>query len=127
MIRRRLLAILAGVFVFAIVIGSAALLNVNSNDLQAGIDVNLVCDADGVTVSYQTAHSTGGFIVESVIVDGIDPACAGATLTVDLHDGLNASIATTTPWVVAGTTSPALTLGPVLAQDVTGVAVLING
>lgn len=131
MIRRRLLAILAGVFVFAIVIGSAALLSVDSSDLQAGIDIDLECDANGVTVSYQTSHSAAGFVVDSVIVGDVDAACIGATLSVDLHASDESSYATTSPVVisVAGAQGP-LTVtgtGDVLAQDVYRVAVLITG
>ena len=127
MIRRRLLAILAGVFVFALVIGSAALLSVDSDPLLAGLDDTLSCDADdAVTVTYQTSHTISGFQVDSVTVADIDPNCAGATLSVDVHDNAAGSIETVT--TVIATTSETLPLTPtVLAEDVYGVAVLITG
>jgi hypothetical protein len=73
-------ALAVGSIVFGAVLVSAANLNVNGGIIQVGTDATLACDADGVTVDWNTGY-TG--IVTSVNVNGVDDVnCAGQTLYV---------------------------------------------
>ena len=83
--KRLLIALLAGGAVFATVFGVAASLNVTSDTLGAGGAQVGSCDGDGVHVSYTTKYvANTGFVVDKVTVTGIDNACAGKSLTVQL-------------------------------------------
>jgi hypothetical protein len=83
--KRLVLAALFGTVVYAIALASAATLDVGASSLGSGSNLASSCDTNGVTVSYGTTYTSGGYTVNSVTIDGIDAACAGrgvgATLT----------------------------------------------
>jgi hypothetical protein len=74
--KRLLLALIAGSMVFTIAFASAAVLGVNGNVIQAGVDGNVACDTDGVNTAYglETSDNT----VRYVRIEDIDAACNGA-------------------------------------------------
>jgi hypothetical protein len=78
-VKRLLIALLAGTAVFSVAFASAAGLIVNGGTIQAGSDTTLVCDADGVNVLGWGLETDDG-LVYSVRIGGIDPACSGADM-----------------------------------------------
>ncbi|NPV07873.1 MAG: hypothetical protein HPY83_07925 [Anaerolineae bacterium] len=74
----RLIRLVSLVVVVAVLVGatfaSAANLGVGGGSVQAGADTALVCDHDGVTVSWNVNYDG---IVTSIQVYGVDAACAG--------------------------------------------------
>jgi hypothetical protein len=95
--KRIITALLVGTGVFGAVIGLAASLTVNSDQLGSGSAAVSSCDSDGVTTSY-TYNALGG--VSAVVVDGIQDgsaivgsgACDGETVYVELLDSSSAVI-----------------------------------
>lgn len=82
--KRLLLALIAGAMVFTVAFASAATLNVNGNTIQAGVDSNLACDADGVNAAWglETTDNT----VRYVRIENIDAACAGQSLFLKINE-----------------------------------------
>lgn len=74
--KRLLFALIAGAMVFTVAFASAAVLNVNGNVIQAGVDGNVTCDSDGVDTAYGLETSDNS--VRYVRIENIDPACNGA-------------------------------------------------
>jgi hypothetical protein len=83
---RRILALLAVGALSALAIGSAAALGVNGGAIQAGEDVTLICDPDGVNVRGWGLETDDG-MVYSVRVGGIADACQGNSIFVRVTDG----------------------------------------
>jgi len=127
-VRRRLIAFVAALVVFAGVWAAAASLTVNTATLAAGTQTVSGCTAS-VTVSYALTFTGGDYKVASATVTGITPAaaCSGRTMSVTLRDGTNASIGTGS--VVAGNTgTETVTIAAQpLASAVAGVNVVFNG
>ncbi len=131
--RRNLLALLAGVLAFALVVGAAASLGgITSTNLGADDSVVASCDTDGVTTAYTNTYNTtgtAGFKVDDVTVGGVNDACDGDSMTVTLTGAANASLGSATQAVPtgAGTTNVIDFLGQsILAESVTGVHVVIT-
>ena len=102
--KRVLLAMLAGLMVFAGVFALAASLGGITSD-KVGADNTTVasCDTDGVSTSYATAWDATDkrYEVTSVTVSGVNDACDGQTLNVSLTDSTGAQIgsgSTGQPW-----------------------------
>jgi hypothetical protein len=72
---------------FGVVFAAAAALPVNGGVLQAGLDSNLVCDPDGVKVD-GWVYENDDLTVIGVRIAGIDAACEGSEMHVDVYDGL---------------------------------------
>ena len=93
--KRVLLAMLAGLMVFAGVFALAASLGGITSD-KVGADNTTVasCDTDGVSTSYATAWDATDkrYEVTSVTVSGVNDACDGQTLNVSLTDSTGAQI-----------------------------------
>lgn len=130
--KRILVALAAGVLVFATLFGLAATLSVGAADLAAGSSVVGSCDPDGVTTSYANAWDStdSRYEVTSVTVNGIADACDGKTLGVSLTDSGNALLASgsvTVPTDV-GTSATVGSLSPSdpAASAVTNVHVVIG-
>lgn len=119
--------ILTGAFAAlgALVLGSAAALTVNGGSVQAGSDVGLACDADGVDVAYGTSWNGTEFVIDDVTVSGIDAGCVGSALDVVLTDGgLEVGNGTIASIAAASET---VTIGvPPAAEDVDDVHVAIH-
>ena len=77
-----LLAVLFAVGLTGVAYAAAAQLIVNGGALQSGSAENLVCDEDGVSLSYTLDAENN---VTAATVSEIDPACVGAGLTMVIH------------------------------------------
>jgi hypothetical protein len=82
--KRLLAALLAGAAVFSIAFASAAALNVNGEVIQAGVDFDLRCDANGVNGNWGLETDTNQVI--NVRIDDIDAACFGAQMWVRINE-----------------------------------------
>jgi hypothetical protein len=131
--RRTLLAVLAGIIVCSLVVAAAASLGgITSSSLGADDAVVASCDTNGVTTNYTTTYnttSTAGFKVNDLTVGGIDDACDGLTMTVTLTGAANASLGSVTqvvPTAVATTNVLSFIGQSILAENVTGVHIVIS-
>jgi hypothetical protein len=94
--KRLIVALMVGGVLFATVFGVAAALKVDAGVLQAGSDKVLECDTDctGVQVYFRSGEGPGidwdedanDFIVTAVVVGGVNDACDGSRLEVELTD-----------------------------------------
>jgi hypothetical protein len=82
--KRLLLALIAGAMVFTVAFASAASLGVDGSTVQAGVDTDLRCDANGVNAGWGLETDTS--LVTSVRIEDIDPACVGDELFVKVND-----------------------------------------
>jgi hypothetical protein len=126
--KRTLIALLAGVAVFAGAFAFAASLGaITTGSVGASAAVVASCDTDGVTTSFSSpAWSAGNkrYEVSSVNVSSIDAACNGDTIKVTLKDSTGASLGEASGAVAAGAASLAFA-GGVAASAVTGIDVVI--
>ena len=135
--RRVVLALVVGLTVFGAVFAFAATLNVGSTALSAGNATVSSCDSDGVNATYTLAYDSTipGYKIASVVVNGINAACAGKSVTVNLTDASNASLASATKTLASGTTLTYATgvggdfapTGAIQASSVANVNTVING
>jgi hypothetical protein len=77
-----LVGILFALGLTGVAYAAAAQLIVNGGALQSGSAENLVCDEDGVSLSYTLDNENN---VTSATVSDIDPTCVGAGLTMVIH------------------------------------------
>ena len=135
--QRLVLALVVGLTVFGAVFGFAATLNVGSSALSAGNATVSSCDSDGVNATYALAYDStlAAYKISNVVVNGINPACTGKSVTVNLTDASNNSIASATKTFTTGTTLSYTTgtggdFAPTTAIQATSVAnvnTVING
>lgn len=124
--KRVLLAITVGLTVFGMVLGLAAGMNVGADQLGSGTSAVGACDLDGVTVSFGLAAGNVTEVSE-VTVAGIDAACEGQSMSVQLT-GDTGDLLTETVTVQAGGGSQVVPLtSTVAAASITGVNVTITG
>ena len=124
--RKKSVAVLAGLAVVGIVGASAASLGVLTSDSLGSGNVDVgSCDSDGVHVSFTTGLSGGAYAVSAVVLTGVAAACAGLDAEVTLLDDGGAVLGTQSGTAASGTT----TVGgfSALAEDVYEVAVVISG
>ena len=81
--KRLLAALLAGAAVFSIAFASAAALNVNGNVIQAGEDLSVACDPDGVDANWGLERDDN--TVRNVRIVNIADACAGAEMWIQIN------------------------------------------
>lgn len=138
--RRTLLAVLGGIVAFAIVVGAAASLGgLTSTNLGADDNVVASCDTDGITSAYTTLYNTAvtpgaafaGYKVNDVTIAGVAAACTGQAMSVTLTGPIasKASLAEISgQTVVAGGSNVVGFIAKnILAEDVTGIHVVISG
>jgi outer membrane biosynthesis protein TonB len=77
-----LLGVLCAFALTGVAYAAAAQLIVNGGTLQSGSAANLICDDDGVSLSYTL---DGDNNVTAATVSDIDPACVGAGLNMVVH------------------------------------------
>ena len=129
--KRALIAILAGLVVFAGVFAMAASLGgITSTKVGADDTAVTSCDTDGVTTSYATSWDATDerYEVTSVTVGSVNDACDGQTLSVSLTDSTGAQIGSGTlaiPTSAATSHTVSLTT-PASAKLTEGVHVLIG-
>ncbi len=128
--KRLIVALLVGGMVFGVVFGAAAALNVTANALQAGSDEILICDADGVQVTYRDGWSgspVNDFTIDAVVVAGINSACDGLLLEVVLTAQNGNWLASGAVPNLSSSPNPVVTMGtPPLASAVYDVHVIIR-
>jgi hypothetical protein len=130
--RKTIFAAVLALTIFGAVYGFAATLNVGANTLSAGNATVASCESTGTpTGTYNLAYDTtlAAYKVSSVVVTGLDAACATKSVSVTLTSNSGATnLATITGTVPAGGGSLTLTPGgTVAAANVSGVSVAING
>lgn len=133
--KRTLTAIGIAIVVFATVYGFAASLTVTSQTLGAGTTAVAACQAGALNITYAPTYQAGlpGYEATTVTVNGLNetaPNCGGKTIAVTLTGpgASNASLGQQTAVLPTGAgTTQALTFAGVLAQNVTGVHVVIYG
>lgn len=127
--KRLIVALMVGGVLFTAAWGAAAALNVTANALQAGSDEVLICDADGVQITYQDGwdSSADDFTVTAVVVGGIDSACDGLLLEVVLTDTNGNWLASGAVPGLASSPNPVVSMNPQpLASAVYDVHVIIR-
>jgi hypothetical protein len=83
--KRLIVALLVGGALFGAVYGLAAGLNVEGGTIQAGSDVDLICDEDGVQVLGWGLETDDGNVY-AVRIGNIDEQCAGNDIFVSITD-----------------------------------------
>jgi hypothetical protein len=104
---------------FAVPAYAAGMLG-DGGGLASGAGPAMACDRDGVTTRYSVAGGADGFVVDAVSVEGIDAACAGGTVHVEVRasDGSvvgtgSTVVSTATERVVLAAMPPAAAVGAV--------------
>jgi hypothetical protein len=82
-VKRFFIALMAGTVVFSVAFASAAGLIVNGGTIQAGQDLDLVCDSDGVRVEGWGLETDDG-MVSFVRIGNIWADCIGADLLANI-------------------------------------------
>ncbi|MEX2251140.1 MAG: hypothetical protein WD895_03600 [Acidimicrobiia bacterium] len=127
---RRMLALLAVGALSALAIGSAAALGVNGGAIQAGEDLTLTCDPDGVQVLGWGLETDDGKVY-SVRIGGISDACQGNTLFVRVtDDGLTIASGSVDPLLAAHTGAGQVVVsipGGYSAAEINDIHVFIEG
>lgn len=129
--KRALIAVLAGLVVFAGVFAMAASLGgITSTKVGADNTAVTSCDTDGVTTSYATGWDATDerYEVTSVTVGNVSDACDGQTLSVSLTDASGTQIGSGTAAIpTSAATSHTVSLStPASAKLTEGVHVLIG-
>ena len=89
---RRSFSLIALGALTALAVGSAAALDVDGGAIQAGEDLTLTCDDDGVHVAGWGLEADDG-LVYGVRIGGISDDCFGNALFVNVTDGAGGVIA----------------------------------
>jgi hypothetical protein len=89
--KRLFVALVVGGMLFAGAWAAACALNVDAGVLQAGGDKVELCDDSGVQLYYRSDATPGiqwddGFMVDAVVVGGLDAGCDSSWLKVELTD-----------------------------------------
>jgi hypothetical protein len=109
-LRKKSVAVLAGVAIAGLVGAAAASLGgLNTDSLGADADVVASCDTDGVSLSYTTSYdaTSQSYEVDGVDVSGVDAACNGLSAELTLS-GSNPDVAGSPTVEVTGTGTPDL-------------------
>ncbi len=128
--RKLALAVLASITIAGIAGASASSLGgINSASIGSDDAITASCDADGMTVTYNTVYNTtlGRYDVGTVTFNGVDAACSGKSASLVLADIAKASLASVSGPITV--TSGSFTLDPtnVSAELVEGLSLVIQG
>ena len=129
-LRRKMLAVLAGLLVFGLVSAAAATLGgLTVQSLGAESEVVASCDNDGIAVDWGTALQGVEYVVDSVELSDVAAACDGLNVEVTVFDGDSPNnVLATVSGVADDSGSLSLTLGsPQPASEIHRIAVLIAG
>jgi hypothetical protein len=136
--KRPIVALLAGLFVFAVVSASAVTLGgLTTDGLGADAEVVAACTTGGVTVDFTTSFdNTVGYVVDAVVLTVNNPSdCIGADIDIALGSVTGGDAAPDTWQELTGTfadvdgtaTATIATSTLVLAEDVVNIDVLVTG
>lgn len=129
-LRRKMLAVLAGLLVFGLVSAAAATLGgLTVQSLGAESEVVASCDNDGIAVDWGTALQGVEYVVDSVELSDVAAACDGLNVEVTVFDGDSPNnVLATVSGVADDSGSLSLALGsPQPASEIHHIAVLIAG
>jgi hypothetical protein len=122
---KRVFALLVAGVLFAAVYAAAATLDVDGGVIQAGLDDSLVCDPDGVTVTW--VYENDDLMVYKVKIGDIHADCFGEEMHVDLYGSGGGHIAGGDCGSVVLSTSPtSFNCGPAYAPDIYEIHVGID-
>lgn len=129
-LRRKMLAVLAGLLVFGLVSAAAATLGgLTVQSLGAESEVVASCDNDGITVDWGITLQGVEYVVDSVELSDVAAACDGLNVEVTIFDGDSPNnVLATVAGVADDSGSLSLALGsPQPASEIHHIAVLIAG
>lgn len=129
-LRRKMLAVLAGLLVFGLVSAAAATLGgLTVRSLGAESEVVASCDNDGIAVDWGITLQGVEYVVDSVELSDVAAACDGLNVEVTIFDGDSPNnVLATVAGVADDSGSLSLTLGsPQPASEIHHIAVLIAG
>lgn len=114
-----------------IIAASAATLGgITSNSLGADNTLLTSCDTDGVSVAYTNTYDPTGqrFVVSNAVISGINAACAGKVMNVELSGTGGAALSSSTSLTLTSSASQTVAFAtPAVSEDVLGAAVVITG
>jgi hypothetical protein len=117
---------MAGTMVFSVAFASAAALIVNGGTIQAGSDVDLVCDSDGVRVEGWGLETDTG-LVHFVRVGNIWADCVGADIFANITGGGGAVLTQTVGVTIDDTTETLHFDDAVSAVAIEDIHIFIEG
>lgn len=129
-LRRKMLAVLAGLLVFGLVSAAAATLGgLTVRSLGAESEVVASCDNDGIAVDWGITLQGVEYVVDSVELSDVAAACDGLNVEVTIFDGDSPNnVLATVSGVADDSGSLSLALGsPQPASEIHHIAVLIAG
>lgn len=129
-LRRKMLAVLAGLLVFGLVSAAAATLGgLTVQSLGAESEVVASCDNDGIAVDWGITLQGVEYVVDSVELSDVAAACDGLNVEVTIFDGDSPNnVLATVAGVADDSGSLSLALGsPQPASEIHHIAVLIAG
>lgn len=129
-LRRKMLAVLAGLLVFGLVSAAAATLGgLTVRSLGAESEVVASCDNDGIAVDWGITLQGVEYVVDSVELSDVAAACDGLNVEVTVFDGDSPNnVLATVSGVADDSGSLSLALGsPQPASEIHHIAVLIAG
>lgn len=129
-LRRKMLAVLAGLLVFGLVSAAAATLGgLTVRSLGAESEVVASCDNDGIAVDWGITLQGVEYVVDSVELSDVAAACDGLNVEVTIFDGDSPNnVLATVAGVADDSGSLSLALGsPQPASEIHHIAVLIAG
>ena len=124
--KRFLIALMAGTVVFSVAFASAAGLIVNGGTIQAGEDLDLVCDSDGVRVEGWGLETDDG-MVSFVRIGNIWADCVGADLFANITGAGGAELTEAGPVTIDDTIETLTFDTPVPAVAIEDIHVFIEG
>jgi hypothetical protein len=129
--KRLLLALLFGTFVYSIAFASAATIGtVTDAGVGAGNTVVASCDTDGVNTAYGTAYSSSapaGYNVTTVSVTAINAACNGKAISVTVAKGDGSTPASGTGSVASNGTANNIAVTPAIPAGQAGAVYVVIG
>lgn len=124
--KRFLVALMAGTMVFSVAFASAAALIVNGGTIQAGEDLDLVCDSDGVNVEGWGLETDTG-LVSFVRIGNIWADCVGADMFANITGTGGVELTEAGPVTIDDSTEVLTFDTPVLASAIEDIHVFIEG
>jgi hypothetical protein len=112
--------------VFSVAFASAAALIVNGGTIQAGSDVDLVCDSDGVKVEGWGLETDDG-LVSFVRVGNIWADCNGAEMFANITGSGGSVLTKTVPVTIDDTIERLNFITPVQAAAIEDIHIFIEG
>jgi hypothetical protein len=128
--KRIVVAVLAGLMTFGLVLGMAASLNLTSDGLGSATTTVAACQAGALNATYTSTYSavTPGYTVGTVTITGLASTCYLKPYKVTLSGAAGVSLGEATGTTPASGTSITVTFSPVVsATSITAINVVISG